>query len=158
MKDNKWQRQSILTTLSRTWVETSALEETIRYDEGQDVLGPLTIGFALDREYPSSKQKAASKDQDKSKSSTQRVIIIGDGDFLSNTYLGNGANLDLGFSLINWLTHEDRFITVPARIRPDTTLQLSSTASWIISIGFLFVLPVTLLGAGLLIWWRRRQR
>jgi ABC-type uncharacterized transport system involved in gliding motility auxiliary subunit len=158
MKDNKWQRQSILTTLSRTWVETSDLKETIQYDEGKDVLGPLTIGFALDREHPSSKQKAANKDQDKSKNSTQRVIIIGDGDFLSNTYLGNGANLDLGLSLINWLTHEDRFIAVPARIRPDTTLQLSSTASWIISIGFLFVLPITLLGTGLLIWWRRRQR
>jgi ABC-type uncharacterized transport system involved in gliding motility auxiliary subunit len=159
VKDNKWQRQSLLTTLSRTWVETSELKEAIEYDKEQDVLGPLTLGFALNREHPSSKQeKTAREDQNKSKINTQRVVIIGDGDFLSNTYLGNGANLDLGLSLINWLTHEDRFIAVPARIRPDTTLQLSSTASWIIGFGFLFVLPVTLLGTGLLIWWRRRQR
>ncbi|MGR6035137.1 MAG: GldG family protein [Candidatus Nitrosoglobus sp.] len=167
VKDSKWQQQPILTTLSRTWVEASGLEEAIQYNEGQDVLGPLTIGFALTREHPSSKKETTSKDRNessnkdknKSKSSSQqRVAIIGDGDFISNTYLGNGSNLDLGLSLINWLTHEDRLITVPARIRPDADLQLSPIASWLIGIGFLFVLPVTLLGTGLLIWWRRRQR
>ncbi|ADE13740.1 conserved hypothetical protein [Nitrosococcus halophilus Nc 4] len=157
-KKSKWQPQPILSTLSRTWLETSRLDGDIEFNQGEDAVGPFTIGFALSREHPSSQQEEAREEQNKSGSTTQRIAIISDGDFLSNAYLGTGANLDLGLSLINWLAHEDRFITIPARTRPDTSLQLSSMASWIIGLGFLLVLPVILLGTGLLIWWRRRQR
>ncbi|QBQ53315.1 GldG family protein [Nitrosococcus wardiae] len=157
-QESEWQPQPILSTLSRTWLETSSLEGDIEFDKGEDAVGPFTIGLALNREPSSSKQGAASKDQNKPENRTQRIAIISDGDFLSNAYLGIGANLDLGLSLINWLAHEDRFITIPARTRPDTSLQLSSITSWVIGLGFLLVLPVILLGTGLLIWWRRRQR
>lgn len=156
--DNGWQQQPILSTLSRTWLETSPLEKEIEFDQGEDAVGPFTIGFALTRAPSSSTQEAANEGQEEAKGPTQRIAIIGDGDFLSNSHLGNGANLDLGLSLLNWLAHEDRFIAVPARTRPDTTLQISSTASWVIGLGFLLAVPVTLLGTGLFIWWRRRQR
>lgn len=155
---NGWRTQAVLATLSRTWAESSGLEEEIEFDQGKDTVGPFTIGFALNREPPPSKEEATSEEQNASETRTQRIAVIGDGDFLSNAYLGGGANLDLSLNLINWLTHEDRFIAIPARTRPDTALQLSSTASWAIGLGFLLVLPATLLGLGLLIWWRRRQR
>ncbi|ABA59099.1 GldG family protein [Nitrosococcus oceani] len=157
-KKSGWRTQAVLATLARTWVESSGLEEKIEFDQGKDTVGPFTIGFALNREPPPSKETAASEEQNASETRTQRIVVIGDGDFLSNAYLGGGANLDLGLNLINWLTHEDRFIAIPARTRPDTTLQLSSTASWAIGLGFLLVLPATLLSLGLFIWWRRRQR
>ncbi|BAW79918.1 ABC transporter [Candidatus Nitrosoglobus terrae] len=165
IKGSQWQSVPILTTLSRSWVETSELGKKIEYDKEQDILGPLTIGLALNRERSLLEKEVADKDKsnhqgnNRSKNNDQqRVVIIGDGDFISNSHLGNGSNLDLGLSLINWLTHEDRLITVPARIRPDTTLQLSPAASSAIGIIFLFILPAALLGAGILIWWRRRQR
>jgi ABC-type uncharacterized transport system involved in gliding motility auxiliary subunit len=163
-KESGWRQRSILSTLSRTWVETSPLEEEIQFDEEDDILGPLTIGYAFERESqppPSAEVKDEDSSEDSqeiTESATQRVAVIGDGDFLSNAYLGNGSNLDLGLNLINWLAYEDRLITVPARARPDTSLELSSAASWIIGGGFLFGLPILLLGTGLLIWWRRRQR
>lgn len=88
----------------------------------------------------------------------QRIVVMGDGDFLSNTFLGNGGNLDLGLNLVNWLNHDDTLIAVGARTAPDTTLNLSRTATAVIGLGFLFFLPLLLLGFGLTIWLKRRKR
>jgi ABC-type uncharacterized transport system involved in gliding motility auxiliary subunit len=86
------------------------------------------------------------------------VAVIGDGDFLSNTYLGNSGNLDLGLRLFTWLTGDDELIAITARTAPDATLELSRAATLAIGFGFLFVLPVLLLAAGGRIWYRRRRR
>lgn len=158
-----WQQEAILTTLSRTWLETSNLMGELEFNEGEDTLGPLNIGFALSRERPTPKQEAADTQDTAEKerapdSRSQRVVIIGDGDFLSNTYLGNGGNLDLGFNIVNWLAYEDHLIAIPARTRIDSTLELSLSALWSIRAVFLFALPAILLGTGVIVWWKRRRR
>ena len=83
---------------------------------------------------------------------------MGDGDFLSNTFLGNGGNLDLGLNTVNWLNHDDSLIAVGSRTAPDTTLNLSRTATAVMGFGFLFFLPLLLLGLGLTLWLKRRKR
>jgi ABC-type uncharacterized transport system involved in gliding motility auxiliary subunit len=88
----------------------------------------------------------------------QRIVVIGDGDFLSNAYLGNGGNLDLGLNIVQWLSHGDALISIPSRIAPDRKLELSSVASGAIALGFLFILPLILFGAGGYIWFQRRRR
>lgn len=88
----------------------------------------------------------------------QRIVVIGDGDFLSNAYLGNGGNLDLGINMVQWLSRGDALINIPAKIAPDRTLELSPLASGSIAVGFLFLLPGALLGAGALVWFKRRSR
>jgi ABC-type uncharacterized transport system involved in gliding motility auxiliary subunit len=86
------------------------------------------------------------------------VAIVGDGDFLSNAFLGNGGNLDLGLNLINWLSSDDELIAIPARTAPDTQLILSDTAVLVIGVGFLALLPLGLALTGVLVWYRRRRR
>ncbi|HSH29106.1 MAG TPA: hypothetical protein VK971_04285, partial [Thiohalobacter sp.] len=85
-------------------------------------------------------------------------VVIGDGDFLSNRFLGNVANLDLGLNLIDWLSHDDGFIAIRPRAAPDQRLELSRAAQAVIGFGFLFVLPALLVLAGLIVWLRRRKR
>ena len=85
-------------------------------------------------------------------------MVIGDGDFLSNTYLGNGGNMDLGLHIANWLTHDDQLINIPAKRANDVNLQLSKNAQLIIAFGFLFVIPLALAAGGFGIWWQRRKR
>ncbi|OQX46976.1 MAG: ABC transporter, partial [Candidatus Sedimenticola endophacoides] len=86
---------------------------------------------------------------------TQRVIVLGDGDFLSNTYIGNGGNLDLGINLLRWLSGDEGLLDIPSRVANDLLLQLSDTQGAIIGLGFLLILPVALFTAGGLVWWRR---
>lgn len=144
-----WQAQPFLTTLPRSWSETGELKGEIQFDAGSDSQGPLDIGVSLTREPPVSASTQRTQ---------QRVVVMGDGDFVSNMYLGNGGNLNLGLNIVNWLSHDDKLIAIGAATAPDTTLNLSRTASLMIGFGFLFVLPLALLGAGLTIWLKRRKR
>ncbi len=144
-----WRSSDLLQTLPRTWNETGPISGTIRVDEAAgEVAGPLTIGLELSRAMPGGT----------SEETMQRVIVVGDGDFLTNAYLGNGGNLALGMSLMNWLSHDDAFVAIKPRTAVDQGLALSTTASALISIGFLIVLPLGLIGSGVVIWLRRRKR
>ncbi len=158
-----WQATPLLRTMPRSWSETGPLEGEVRYDKGKDVPGPLTIGVALQRPQPQpdgGPTKGAKNSASAAKSSTgqQRVIVVGDGDFLSNTYLGNGANLELGERMINWLAHDDALIRIPPKVATDTKLVMSPTTGYLIGFGFLFVLPGGLVAAGIVIWLKRRKR
>ena len=125
------------------------MSDSIQFDAANDVPGPLTLGVALTR---------ALSVGDTGLPQEQRIVITGDGDFLSNAYLGNGANLLLGMNMINWLANDDQLINIPVKTATDRNLQLSSLAQGMIGFGFLFVLPLLLAGSGFLIWWKRRKR
>jgi len=142
-----WQFTDLFRTQQNTWSETSPINsEPVSYDEGKDTLGPLTAGVLLTR-----MSNAETNPE-------QRIAVIGDGDFVSNTYLGNGGNLDISLAIVNWLAHDDSFIAIPVKTTSDSQLTLSNTQAAIIGIGFLFVVPMILLVTGGLIWWSRRRR
>jgi len=139
-----WRVDALLTSLPRSWLETGELTGRITFEEeAGDVPGPLDIGITLAR--PGTEGE-------------QRLGIIGDGDFLSNTFLNNGGNLQLGLNLFNWLAQDDAQINVHLKSAPDLTLNLPRNAFYGISIGFLIVLPLVLVIAGVTIWLRRRRK
>ncbi len=141
-----WKAAILLESQSRAWTETGALDGAIQFDPNTtERTGPLTVGVALSRPRPATPEQ-------------QRVVVIGDGDFLTNTYLGNGANLQLGINILNWLTLDDALITVPPRTAPDSQLNLSDRALAVLAGVFLIGLPGILLISGWLISFQRRRR
>ena len=88
----------------------------------------------------------------------QRVVVIGDGDFISNSYIGNGGNKDFGTRVFDWLLADDALIEIAEPAVQDRAIDLSDSALAIISFGFLVGLPILLAGSGLWIWRRRRRR
>jgi ABC-type uncharacterized transport system involved in gliding motility auxiliary subunit len=107
--------------------------------------GPLDFGFALSRLSPSPAK------------SEQRVVVIGNGDFLSNSFLGNGGNRALGERIFDWLLGDDKLINMPPRGAPDRALDVSQAQLDVLSIGFIVALPLLLLVIGGAIAWRRRR-
>jgi ABC-type uncharacterized transport system involved in gliding motility auxiliary subunit len=147
-----WQITPLLTTAARSWTEIGALSGEIQFDADSDEHpGPLDIGVVISNTAVADDDPGGSPD-------TQRIVVIGDGDFLSNTYLGNGGNLNLGLNLVHWLSHDDAFINIQVKTAPDTTLELGRTAQVVIGLGSLIGLPLLLLLTGLVIWLRRRRR
>ena len=145
--ESEWQAISLLNTQENTWSTRNNIDESskqiLSYTEGVDTPGPLSLGYLLTRIHLESEQ---------------RIAIIGDSDFISNTYLGNAANLDLGIALINWLVEDDALIHIPVKTTTDNSLELTQTQSLVIGLGFLIVLPTTLFIIGFIIWRKRRQR
>ena len=148
----RWDVKPILRSGAQSWSEIGKIPKsgeavTIRYDENTDeIRGPLDLGFALSRLSPRPDRRE------------QRAAVIGDGDFLSNSFLGNGGNREFGQRLFNWLLADDGLIDVPDRGAPDREIHFSQTGLSVLGIGFLVGLPALLLGAGGVIWWRRRRR
>lgn len=146
-----WKATVLLESQSRSWTETGELDAALRVDPDRaERAGPLTVGVALSRSRPSISGALAADEQ--------RIVIIGDGDFLSNSYLGNGANLPLGLNIVHWLTLNDAPIIIAPRTAPDPNLNLSEGALALIAAVFLIGLPWALLASGWLIWFRRQRR
>lgn len=143
-----WQAAVLLESQSSSWTETGALDGQIQFDpDSTERSGPLMVGVALFRPRP----VAGGVVQ-------QRAVIIGDGDFLSNTYLGNGANLELGLNILNWLVLDEALIMIPPRAVPDPNLHLSESAlAWLAAV-FLVILPAGFMSSGWLIWFYRQRR
>lgn len=89
---------------------------------------------------------------------TQRVAVIGSTAFATNAYVGNGANLQFGQELFNWLAQDEQGIDVPIRGAPDRSLDLGSVGYTVIGSFFLILLPAALLLSGGWLWWHRRRR
>jgi ABC-type uncharacterized transport system involved in gliding motility auxiliary subunit len=146
-----WTAKPFLRSGVQSWTEFQPIDNSkpsdIRFDAAAGELkGPLDFGYALSRLSPS---------PDKSE---QRAVVIGDGDFLSNTFLGNGGNRALGERVFDWLLGDDKLVDLPPRGAPDRLLQISQTELNMLSVGFLVALPLLLLLIGGLIVWRRRRR
>ncbi|HEX7770333.1 MAG TPA: DUF4350 domain-containing protein, partial [Dokdonella sp.] len=149
---SRWAAAPLLRSSERSWNETGHIPkpgepaDTVRHDADADELaGPLDLGFALSRVSPRPDRRE------------QRVIVLGDGDFLSNSFLGNGGNRAFGQRAFDWLLGDDAQILVPDRSAPDRELRLSQRALGLIALGFLVLLPLLLVAAGTLVWWRRRR-
>lgn len=148
-EQSDWKGEALLATQARSWNETGELKGQIsQNNEAGELPGPLTIGFSISR-------SVQNQDGDLN---TQRVVVIGDADFLSNQYLGNGSNLALGLNMIDWLSHDDNLIAISPRKAVDTQLELSPNSQLFIAAFFLLGLPILLLASGVRIWLVRRKR
>ncbi|HYA37486.1 MAG TPA: GldG family protein [Candidatus Methylomirabilis sp.] len=138
-----WQGSVLIDTRPSSWSETGPLDGPIQFDKGKDIRGPLNLAVALNRTLEKREQ---------------RVIVFGNGDFLANSFIANGGNLDLGMSLVNWLSQDDAYVSIPVKIARDRTLDLSRNTQAAIAAGFLIMLPLVMISSGVLIWLRRRKR
>jgi ABC-type uncharacterized transport system involved in gliding motility auxiliary subunit len=165
---DEWRAAPLLSSGADAWIETGKLEGELRYDEGSDHHGPVDIALRLTRnrtaaaDAPKQGPESTPNTDEKAQKSErpppeQRVVVFGDGDFLSNSYLGNSGNLDLGLKTVNWLASDEALIEVPAGTAIDRRLDLSDTQAALISTGFLMLLPAVLGGMGFWVWLRRRR-
>ncbi len=167
-----WQVDEFLNTLPNSWLESGPVEGNIDYvEEDGDQLGPVPIGVALTRllaapgdEQESDDRPALVDDNAQVGDSIvdgeqqQRVVIVGDSDFMLNSFIGRGVNVDLATNIFNWLSDDDNLLNIKTSSAPDTTFEMSETMSLLLATFFLLMLPLLLLATGIIIWWRRRRR
>ncbi|HEX5364061.1 MAG TPA: Gldg family protein [Gallionella sp.] len=140
-ESSDWERHVLLEVAPRGWVSRYPAQNK-PFDKLHDTPGPAVIAAALQRHI---------NDRE------QRIVVVGSGAFLANSFAGNGGNVDLGVNMVNWLANEDSLITLQPRAAKDSNLTLNRTQLNVISFGFLIGLPLLLAGVGVRMWWKRRR-
>jgi hypothetical protein len=85
-----------------------------------------------------------------------RAVVIGDGDFASNSFLPYMANSDLLLSAIRWLAREERTVAVASRIPVPPLVVLTGRQLHAIFLVTVLAMPLLVVALGCFVWWRRR--
>jgi ABC-type uncharacterized transport system involved in gliding motility auxiliary subunit len=133
---------AILTaTEDKSWGETSRTLKVF-YDEGIDVPGPVALAYV------------GMEDKEGAERSDTRFMVFTDADFLTNAYIDQYSNGALGMNAINWLSELDYRVFQDRKGVKIEALNLTSRQKRVVA-SILFLLPVGILVAGLLVWLRR---
>lgn len=140
-----WMLATYLNSSATSWNETGTLAAPLTRDEViGERSGPLPVLLALTRTLPNATPE-------------QRVIVVGDGDFLTNAQLDLAGNRALGLALVRWLSSGEDLPTLPPLLTAAAPLELNDTQRTLLSAGTLVLLPGAFLLLGLGIrWWRWR--
>ncbi len=152
-----WQLLSALTSSPLSWNETGPIRGQLARDEALgEVAGPLPFALALTRAVPSALHAGRRLESAVTALTEQRVLIIGDGDFLANAMLQQGANRELGLRLFGWLSGVESLLARPDGDAPEP-LALTPRQAFALSLFALVMLPFGLLLLALVSNWRRRH-
>jgi hypothetical protein len=150
--DFGWKVGRLVDVAPNGWLESEPIEAGVKnkkvsFDVETDKRGPINIGVALERTYGKK---------------GQRVVVMGNANFLSNTFITNGGNLDFGINIVNWLAGDDELITIQPMPLKDANVTIPNTDSgraiaWIVFHGFQYFIPLGFIVAGFWFWWSRRK-
>jgi gliding motility-associatede transport system auxiliary component len=133
----------LLMTSDRSFAKNNwdTKQKELKFEEGKDKTGPLTIGVAEDR-------KVGTK--------SARLVVIGNSAFASNAFFTLQSNGDLFNNAVNWLAQDESLISIrpksPTNRRVTLTLGQERLFYWF----SLLMVPGAVLLTGVVLWWKRR--
>ncbi len=117
----------LVQTGNSSWTETGPIEGEVGFNENTlEVAGPINLGVSVER---------------KRGSRNQRIVVLGDADFMANTWLGNGGNQAFAERVFNWLGTDDNMLQFTASSAPDKQLTLGNNSLLAMAITFLIGVP-----------------
>ncbi len=147
--ENGFKVSNLVEVAPNGWLSAKKLKkgDKAKFNAKTDKRGPINVGVAMERKY---------------EKKGQRIVVLGNANFLSNTFITNGGNLDLGVNIINWLTGDDRLITIQPMPLKDINVRIPDSdmgriVAWTVFHGFQFFLPIGMMIAGFYFWWKRRK-
>ena len=143
-ENSDWQTDVLYYSLPRSWSEVGSLsEQELSFESATgDIAGPLALGLAMSRLVDDNQQ---------------RVVVIGDSDFIANGYIGFGANFALALNIFNWLTEDDSLIAISHHAAPDRHLELGDKDIITIALILLVLIPGMLIATGFILHWVRNR-
>jgi len=129
----------------KSWAETNR-NLAIQFDQGLDTPGPVPISYVV-----------LEKHQEKNKTSDTRIIVFTDADFLSNIYINQYSNAQMGINIVNWLAELDYQVFLSSKEIKVERLDLTSKQKRQVVV-ILFLLPFFFVIVGIIVWLRSRQQ
>ncbi|HDZ01874.1 MAG TPA: hypothetical protein ENH52_10505, partial [Nitrospirae bacterium] len=134
----------------KSWAETDRTLQ-IQFNETVDTPGPVPIAFViLDPE------SRLNQNAGKEKISDTRIIVFTDADFLTNVFINQYSNAEMGLNVINWLSELDYRVFLDQKEIRVERFDLTSKQKRII-VMILFLMPVLVAITGIMTWLRQKN-
>jgi len=135
----------IATTSPESYLERNPVSP--RFDEGQDLPGPVPVAVAADR------SRVDGPDVRRT-----RAVVVGDVDLASDDLIGEAGGAQLLRQAMAWLSESEELVAISPNLPADRPLRLTDarvTYARVLTAG---VVPALFLLAGALVWAVRRSR
>jgi ABC-type uncharacterized transport system involved in gliding motility auxiliary subunit len=149
-------------TSELSWGEASEEEFRsghIKFDEGVDTHGPITMAAAFERKPAGEKpaaEPAAGKEPAKEPPAS-RLVLFGDSSFMSNNYFNAGGDGDLALNCIAWLVEQGELISIRPKSSTPRVVILTPAQVFYYFWVIVAIAPIVIAASGVVIWWRRRR-
>jgi ABC-type uncharacterized transport system involved in gliding motility auxiliary subunit len=136
----------LVLTIAQSWGETdfSALEgqQALTYDEGTDIIGPLTLAAAAEN-----------------RTAKSRVVVFGSSSFAVDSNFDFSGNGDMFVNTIDWLAEKESLIGLTENQATTRTFTPPGSLQFILTIvSVVCLIPLAIIAAGVYTWVMRRRR
>jgi ABC-type uncharacterized transport system involved in gliding motility auxiliary subunit len=133
--------EKLFSTSDNSYATTNLSSAEIRIDPAKDKKGPLALGAA-------GTVKSGGKEG--------RFVMVGSSGWIGNNILRFNGNRDLFLNMMNWLSSDEDLISIRPKEPEDRRLNLSRRQMSVIFSSSVIGLPLMVIAAGMLVWWKRR--
>ena len=134
----------LILTSGQSWAETNIdaiLNGEVAYDDASDTLGPINLATALENS-----------------STGARVVVVGDSDFASDSYIFMYGNQDLAVSMVDWVSANENLISITTS---DTTTRVLVPPTKAVQLMIILVglvgLPLIIAATGIIVGIKRKR-
>jgi len=150
-QDKAGEAQYLAMSAKTSWAtrrKADLMKGGIQFQEGMDAKGPLPVAGMV----------RLKTGQDTKDATGSRLVLFGDSDFLSNSFLDLLANKDLFLNTVNWLVKDDALLSVrKSGYKYPHHHMTTKQATWVFLISVVFV-PLAVMLAGVLSLGYRKWR
>jgi ABC-type uncharacterized transport system involved in gliding motility auxiliary subunit len=137
---------ALVLTVAQSWGETDfqALQsqQALKFDEGVDLLGPMTLAAAAEN-----------------KSIKSRVVVFGSSSFAEDDNFDFSGNGDMFVNAVDWAAEQDALINLTSNTAQTRTFTPPGSFQFILTIvSTVCIIPLVVIAAGVYSWVRRRRR
>lgn len=126
-----------------SWGETDRTLR-VKFDKGVDIPGPVPIAFVI------------WEPRQESKPSDTRIVVFTDTDFLSNAFIEEYSNAQMGLNVISWLSDLDYMIFDDRKDIKVERLDLTSKQKRMVAV-ILFGIPFLIATVGIMTWLKQKD-
>jgi len=151
----------LLQTGANSWAEMDFGGKKVKFDEGVDKQGPITIAVVASKKLdPAEKADSEKDEKEPTKNSSAKkgnLVVLGDSDFANNTYFNFSGNGDFFLNTTSWLAEEESLISIRPRERKDSPVHLTSDVGAALFFMGTVLFPGVVVLVGVRKWWTRRR-
>jgi ABC-type uncharacterized transport system involved in gliding motility auxiliary subunit len=151
----------LLQTGANSWAELDFDNKKVKFDEGVDKQGPVTIAVVASKKPASADKPKLGEDgneaQENPATKQGNLVVLGDSDFANNTYFNFSGNGDFFLNTTSWLAEEESLISIRPKERKDSPIHLTSDMGAALFFTGTLLFPGIVVLVGVRKWWTRRR-